>query len=630
MIIRSLTASFGKLNNDTISFHDGLNIISLPNESGKSTWCAFIKAMLYGIDTSERAKTGFIPEKQRYSPWSGAPMEGSMDLDVNGSELTITRTTRLKSAPMKEFTAAYRGTNKEIDELNSSNAGEMLTGVTKEVFLRSAFIGQGDAAVTGSAELEKRITALFSSGEENVSYSEADTRLKSWQRKRSYNHHGLIPETESAISEKKDQLSKMEETSSRISELEQELNECRGEISSIEEDVVRARKEQKEKLISAIGSARDEVRRLNNLQNEALADFNDKKDALRSSQLGVKKESDARSEAKEDISKLKEMSGNKSKKWSLILSLILFVLSIGAAAVYEQMFSHIAFMIGAAACCIAALVFLFVYMRQRKAYLNTMQATEEILKKYGARDIEEIEAVIDDHASMCKDIYDCSRKFKELSDEYETACENLSILEQKFISDEDDSSAAALSKHLDELRANEIRLASEIAGENGKIRMIGDPLVLSGEIDNLKENLKEYYFENDAIMMAIDALKDADNEMQMRFSPQLSRQAAKYMKEMTGGKYEEVLLNRDFTAKAKSADDVVAHESEYLSTGTADLLYLAVRLAICEMALPKGESCPLIIDDALVNLDDERNNQAIRLLKEIAKERQVILFTCRK
>ena len=34
--------------------------------------------------------------------------------------------------------------------------------------------------------------------------------------------------------------------------------------------------------------------------------------------------------------------------------------------------------------------------------------------------------------------------------------------------------------------------------------------------------------------------------------------------------------------------------------------------------------------DALANLDDERLKQAMKLLAEIAKERQVILFTCRK
>ena len=49
---------------------------------------------------------------------------------------------------------------------------------------------------------------------------------------------------------------------------------------------------------------------------------------------------------------------------------------------------------------------------------------------------------------------------------------------------------------------------------------------------------------------------------------------------------------------------------------------------MCELALPEGESCPLIIDDALVNMDAERTAQAMNLLRKLAEKRQVILFTC--
>ena len=68
MKIRKLTASFGKLEHESLSFHEGLNVIYAPNESGKSTWCAFIQAMLYGVDSAQRPKAGFLPDKLRYAP----------------------------------------------------------------------------------------------------------------------------------------------------------------------------------------------------------------------------------------------------------------------------------------------------------------------------------------------------------------------------------------------------------------------------------------------------------------------------------------------------------------------------------------------------------------------------------
>ena len=181
MKIRKLTASFGKLENESLSFHEGLNVIYAPNESGKTTWCAFIQAMLYGVDSSQRARAGFLPDKLRYAPWSGAPMEGTMELTADRCDITLTRSSRAKNAPMKEFSATYTGTNTPVEGLTEANAGELLTGVSRDVFRRTAFIAQGTMAVKGSPELEKRISSIVSTGEEQTSYTEADERLRGWR-----------------------------------------------------------------------------------------------------------------------------------------------------------------------------------------------------------------------------------------------------------------------------------------------------------------------------------------------------------------------------------------------------------------------------------------------------------------
>ena len=65
MILHHLTATFGCLNNATLELNDGLNIIHAPNESGKSTWLAFLRAMLYGLPGRER---GMLADKNRYAP----------------------------------------------------------------------------------------------------------------------------------------------------------------------------------------------------------------------------------------------------------------------------------------------------------------------------------------------------------------------------------------------------------------------------------------------------------------------------------------------------------------------------------------------------------------------------------
>ena len=139
-----------------------------------------------------------------------------------------------------------------------------------------------------------------------------------------------------------------------------------------------------------------------------------------------------------------------------------------------------------------------------------------------------------------------------------------------------------------------------------------------------EENSAEY----DAIALAVDTLRKANEDIQSRFSPALGKLAAEYMQFVTGGKYDGVMLDRDFSAMVHENGKNVPRGAEYLSAGTLDLMYLAVRLAVCSLALPEDANCPLIIDDALVNFDAERRKQAMTLLEKIAQERQVILFTC--
>ena len=49
-----MIATFGKLQQSELQLRPGLNLIYAPNESGKSTWAAFLRTMLYGLSTRER------------------------------------------------------------------------------------------------------------------------------------------------------------------------------------------------------------------------------------------------------------------------------------------------------------------------------------------------------------------------------------------------------------------------------------------------------------------------------------------------------------------------------------------------------------------------------------------------
>jgi uncharacterized protein YhaN len=65
--------------------------------------------------------------------------------------------------------------------------------------------------------------------------------------------------------------------------------------------------------------------------------------------------------------------------------------------------------------------------------------------------------------------------------------------------------------------------------------------------------------------------------------------------------------------------------SHELSQATAEQLYLSLRFALAKTF---EHDYPFIIDDSFVHFDAVRTNRTIELIKEIAKDRQVIFFTC--
>ena len=206
MLIQRMSAAFGRLRNETLQLQDGLNIIEAPNETGKSTWCAFLTAMLYGINSRERDKAGFIADKNRYAPWDGGSMSGRLECHADGADITLTRTTRRQTAPMADFQAVYTGTASSVEGLTGANCGETLLGVSREVFERSAFIRQSGLAITQDAGLERRVAALISSGEEDTSYTEVYDALKKQLNRRRFNKSGQLPTLEAELADIQQQL----------------------------------------------------------------------------------------------------------------------------------------------------------------------------------------------------------------------------------------------------------------------------------------------------------------------------------------------------------------------------------------------------------------------------------------
>jgi uncharacterized protein YhaN len=187
--------------------------------------------------------------------------------------------------------------------------------------------------------------------------------------------------------------------------------------------------------------------------------------------------------------------------------------------------------------------------------------------------------------------------------------------------------AEALAER-DAARAEALRARRRSDAAEGRLTALGDGDALGAALEQTQERREALQQEYDALFLALEALERAAVSLQTRFSPALGRRAGEIFEELTGGRWRGVFLDRAFHAAATEAGGHSPRDAQMLSMGAGDQLYLAVRLAICELLLPPDS--PLILDDALVRFDDLRLGRALEFLLQAAKTRQILLFTCQK
>ena len=707
MQINRLAATFGRLEHDTLELAPGLNVIEAPNESGKSTWTAFLRVMFYGLNTRDRSSSA---DKRRYLPWSGSAMEGSLELTTPRGDVTILRRTARAGSPMGSFSAVYTGTSESVAWLTAAGCGETLLGVPQDVFERTAYIRQTGITVDQSKALEQRITSLVTTGEEDVSFSGAAELLRRQLNVRRRSKTGLIPQTEQEIHAVRAALADLEALSQSAAQDQDELETLQARL--IETDQLLARHDaadQADILRSVelarldVASAHDKVKTLES-RSQALPSrpelegLQGRIEALSSINRAVE---DARGRldfAAHDLRKAEEAleahpcagmtpaeaaevpvdAGPKPglPKW-LIPAAIMAGLLLGGAAAFFTRLWPLAVGIGLGLSGAAVMASTALLRRKQKAwtenhgelirqrdkaaetYIPLYEAAAKALANYqnaqGAWEAVSLSAKnsldvilnqLRAFRPMVRDLDDACRALDlafEMRGELDYAIRQEDALRHRWEALRDaappipDTPAQRPELTREQLRLQRAELLEEddavrrhMHATLGRMQALGDPQELTLQLRTLEERHTRLLQEYDAAALAAEALFTANSSLQTRFSPALGESASDIFTKLTGGKYNRVLLDRTMTPSAQEAGGFIPHEGSQLSQGTIDQLYLAVRLALCDMVLPGENAVPILLDDALVNFDDQRMAAALDYLLGLAAQRQVLLFTCQR
>ena len=713
MQIKRLAATFGRLEQERLDLAPGLNVIEAPNEAGKSTWTAFLRVMLYGLNTRDRSPGA---DKRRYLPWSGSAMEGAMDLSASLGDITLLRRTARAGSPMGSFSAVYTGTSETVPLLTSTGCGETLLGVPQDVFERSAYIRQTGLAVEQSKALEQRITSLITTGEEDTSFTAAAEQLKRQRNTRRYNKSGLLPQAEEEARSLRATLGELESLTAAAARDRQSMDALREQLKEIEALLARHDAADQADTLRAVESARldvasahDRVKTLESTSRalptrpeleaiqgrvDALYSINDAVDSaksrldltthnLRQAEKALNAHPFAGLTPAEAASAPLDAGAKPAiPRWALPAAIASGVLLFGAAALLYFIFHLLIPAIAAGILGLAVLtavpILLLLSLRRRR---QEWEASRAELERQRAEAVEEYtplyeaeaealakqqaaqaawEAVSASARTNLDSILTQLRSFRPMVRNLPEACQALDLafemrgeLDLAIHKEETarhrwealrDSAppiptvsiqrpAATreeLRSQLADLKTRDDSLRRELNSTLGRIQALGDPGELRLRLQEVTERQAVLQREYDAITLAMEVLALSSSNLQSRFSPALGERAASIFTNLTGGRYNKVVLDRSMTPSAQQAGQLLPHEAGQLSQGTEDQLYLAVRLAICEMVLPPENAVPILLDDALVNFDDERMASALDYLLELSAQRQILLFTCQR
>lgn len=689
--------SFGPFANKVVGpFKPGLNVISGPNEAGKTTISQFVRGVLFGWPRSGQNVNSYKPE--------AAERSGSLfftnDVSRENIELKRVKNTDvvdeagvLSDIDQTTYDTIFSLTSEELMDLKGHDE------VTSH--LLTAGSGTSSSPAHALAVIEDEIKACLSKSQ---SKPESLPNL----RKREAQLKERVSRGAEAARAYRGQQVQLEDLTSRLDTLTdaqellgaevESLRTIRFKVESYDDHIASAEtalanaKEELEGLDEPAGSSSRETDAF--LVSGEVSRVRDGLDAARGKidraehalQVAQSNESSSRVAYEALAGDPGFVEGRRrsvrQRRIRLVLAVLFSLAMVGLSSLLmmrafdrlsvSMFFAAVAFIIGALVVCAAGFAMNFRPSKVEEEMEDRLKKAEWVMRQ-DALMREECERAL---AAECSSL-ETFLSANHLSDAAGSLSRAYELLEKAANRGKTEESArqhrhalelqvSSLTNELTTLKRKRRELClsrglspvvtlaeidSEIAQKNKErnqtINLVSETSRRCGELKReLDSALGDWSFDSDKLalqqvetrlaeasdhlamlLIARLSLSDAIASWEKTSQPEVYRKASELLSLITNGAWQRVFM--DAEGRICVMDAVrTTREPRFLSTGTRQQLYLALRIALLLTADSVGRNLPVICDDILVNFDSRRRKGAIKALAELAKQRQVILFTC--
>ncbi len=618
-IVNVSVVAFGKLQSVNLSFNSGVNVLQNKNAFGKTTFAAFVRAMLYGLNYSY-TKEGDerVNDVTRYCPWGfGGKFGGSMTVEHNGATYRIERFFG-GTARAEVLSVTNESTGAAVDV--SGGVGEYFLGLTADSYDRSTYFPQEAVELATNENLDGRLANLVDSAD----YDKVQEKLLAYRRQKRAGRGvgGTIAQLDNEIFDLQRKLHEAE-----LAENTQARNAEQHSANEAQLQQLNARK-------CGIQRQLEEVKRnivLNSPTEEQLA----AKQRLMDAKLALTKYPQDLVADRQRVVALGDRIAQTprhpnvqkaSPKWWLVV--LAAVLILGGAGLCFA--GKIPLLIGGGILVVVGAALLAVaLLSARNKGVETLQSTEwdELVTDYMR--------IVGKYVDVAgKDYEEAARLFWQYFADYERDFRVYQTVESLTPSMPNGDVAA--------LNAREREMTSQLAAVTSEIQRI---YRMQGSLENAVQNAQvaDRAEIEDKILNAQQAkaveeqkfataervsalLTQAKENLSGGYLPKLKTRVSQLVDFVTNGQYE-VSLDGKFAIRIR--ENGQTKQLSCFSRGVREIVLLCFRVALSEL-LYDGAVPLVVVDDAFVNYDEDNFVRATALLKELATKcgTQVIYFTC--
>jgi len=618
--------NFGKFRDASVDLKDGLNVLYAPNETGKSTLAGFIRYMLYGFPKNERSSaTNPITTAQRFKPWQGGETAGSMVFTAGNRRVTVVREGAKSVRAYDTITTTDIPLMREI--------GEEMYGLSLDTFESTAFFGQSSLHRVSMEELEDKLKNMVTGAGESVSYEKARQALHKAKNKIDSGRAGALPELRQEITDLAYRIEQVRQEQAQLNDMAQECDRLTEQITAVQTErqaLEDAKIQRQAQIDREFEQSKDALLQQAKQAAQAEQQALDRLGGLTRSDVDRLNLKAQRLSALRDVlGQIQEPAWRKKPLWLLGLGMVLAVAGI-AVTLAVSMLGLAAVGLGA----IAIVVYAILAGRVTKDNAESQGIYERaMVRRQEAADL---------HRSLAQvfgDQPDYTVAISALYDDLVTAAEQqmLARQRQERAADMDaesfrhaDAEYLALCRQKEQMQETEHRLAVALAEKKmqweERTRHVGSLDLLMSEYNEKQQRQTALEQELAAYQLALESLDGAHLEMTHLYAPMLADRTAAFFADMTGKNDRRIAV--DVGGKVRVEEKDVARNLHFYSVGTADAVYIALRLALIDMLYTK-EKPTLVFDDSFANFDEGRAGEMLGLLGKLAEKTQVLYFTCR-